>query len=98
MDYRVLRPDICFLVILVQMVPSGTSLSHLAASCLLCLAVTVSYFTGITILISLPTGTKIFNWLSTYLGNLLSAHRPVSLLLIPYVIGIYYIIIIFHNF
>merc|ERR1712224_309791 len=24
---------------------------------------------GITILISLPTGTKIFNWLSTYLGN-----------------------------
>merc|ERR1712093_300992 len=27
------------------------------------------YFTGVTILISLPTGTKIFNWLSTYLGN-----------------------------
>merc|ERR1711881_341899 len=26
-------------------------------------------FTGVTILISLPTGTKIFNWLSTYLGN-----------------------------
>merc|ERR1712099_203431 len=25
---------------------------------------------GVTILISLPTGTKIFNWLSTYLGNL----------------------------
>merc|ERR1712073_171643 len=25
--------------------------------------------TGVTILISLPTGTKIFNWLSTYLGN-----------------------------
>merc|ERR1712133_215197 len=24
---------------------------------------------GVTILISLPTGTKIFNWLSTYLGN-----------------------------
>ena len=32
---------------------------------------TRAYFTGITILISLPTGTKIFNWLSTYLGNLL---------------------------
>merc|ERR1712048_524011 len=30
---------------------------------------TRAYFTGITILISLPTGTKIFNWLSTYLGN-----------------------------
>merc|ERR1712227_648769 len=29
-----------------------------------------AYFTGVTILISLPTGTKIFNWLSTYLGNL----------------------------
>merc|ERR1711862_804537 len=31
---------------------------------------TRAYFTGVTIFISLPTGTKIFNWLSTYLGNL----------------------------
>ena len=31
---------------------------------------TRAYFTAVTILISLPTGTKIFNWLSTYLGNL----------------------------
>merc|ERR1712017_29284 len=30
---------------------------------------TGAYFTGVTILISLPTGTKIFNWLSSYLGN-----------------------------
>merc|ERR1712063_34198 len=30
---------------------------------------TRAYFTGITILISLPTGTKIFNWLTTYFGN-----------------------------
>merc|ERR1711934_1100202 len=30
---------------------------------------TRAYFTGVTILISLPTGTKIFNWLSTYFGN-----------------------------
>merc|ERR1739838_727445 len=30
---------------------------------------TRAYFTGVTILVSLPTGTKIFNWLSTYLGN-----------------------------
>merc|ERR1711918_230841 len=30
---------------------------------------TRAYFTGVTILISLPTGTKIFHWLSTYLGN-----------------------------
>merc|ERR1712217_698414 len=28
---------------------------------------TRAYFTGVTILISLPTGTKIFNWLSSYL-------------------------------
>merc|ERR1712086_295830 len=30
---------------------------------------TRAYFTGVTIFISSPTGTKIFNWLSTYLGN-----------------------------
>merc|ERR1712093_957186 len=30
---------------------------------------TRAYFTGVTVLISLPTGTKIFNWLCTYLGN-----------------------------
>merc|ERR1712178_9871 len=30
---------------------------------------TRAYFSGVTILISLPTGTKIFNWLITYLGN-----------------------------
>ena len=30
---------------------------------------TRAYFSSVTILISLPTGTKIFNWLSTYLGN-----------------------------
>jgi heme/copper-type cytochrome/quinol oxidase subunit 1 len=33
---------------------------------------TRAYFTGVTILISLPTGTKIFNWLSTYLGRAIS--------------------------
>merc|ERR1712187_1001850 len=39
---------------------------------------TRAYFTGVTILISLPTGTKIFNWLSTYLGNLSSLHLKTS--------------------
>merc|ERR1712050_462773 len=35
---------------------------------------TRAYFTGVTILISLRTGTKIFNWLSTYLGSNLSRY------------------------
>jgi len=30
---------------------------------------TRAYFSGVTILISLPTASKIFNWLTTYLGN-----------------------------
>merc|ERR1719146_442330 len=30
---------------------------------------TRAYFIAVTMLISLPTGTKIFNWLCTYLGN-----------------------------
>merc|ERR1739846_305080 len=30
---------------------------------------TRAYFSGVTILTSLPTGTKIFNWLSSYFGN-----------------------------
>merc|ERR1712224_1190847 len=33
---------------------------------------------GVTILISLPTGTKIFNWLSTYLGNPSFLHLKTS--------------------
>merc|ERR1712093_557415 len=40
---------------------------------------TRAYFTGVTVLISLPTGTKILNWLSTYLGNL-SLSRSTSAL------------------
>merc|ERR1739844_435665 len=39
---------------------------------------TRAYFTGVTILISLPTGTKIFNWLSTYLGNPPLLHLRIS--------------------
>merc|ERR1712021_44920 len=39
---------------------------------------TRAYFTGVTILISLPTGTKIFNWLSTYLGNPKLLHLKTS--------------------
>merc|ERR1711988_1906733 len=39
---------------------------------------TRAYFTGVTILISLPTGTKIFNWLTTYLGNPPLLHIRIS--------------------
>merc|ERR1711923_84484 len=39
---------------------------------------TRAYFTGVTILISLPTGTKIFNWLTTYLGNPSLLHIRIS--------------------
>ena len=39
---------------------------------------TRAYFTGVTILISLPTGTKIFNWLTTYLGNPPLLHLRIS--------------------
>ncbi len=39
---------------------------------------TRAYFTGVTILISLPTGTKIFNWLTTYLGNPPLLHLNIS--------------------
>ena len=35
---------------------------------------TKSFFSNITIIISLPTGTKIFNWLSTYLNNSLEKY------------------------
>jgi heme/copper-type cytochrome/quinol oxidase subunit 1 len=54
---------------------------------------TRAYFAGVTILISLPTGTKIFNWLSTYLGNppllLLKTNSPffVLLFLLMFTIG-----------
>ena len=39
---------------------------------------TRAYFTGVTILISLPTGTKIFYWLFTYLGNPPLLHLRIS--------------------
>ena len=48
------------------------------------------YFIGVIILISLPTGTKIFNWLFTYLGNPPLLHLRISSIFfshLPYVIG-----------
>merc|ERR1712087_348720 len=47
-----------------------------------------AYFSGVTILISLPTGTKIFNWLSTYLASnpLLSISSSTSLFSLLFVL------------
>merc|ERR1711959_557701 len=38
---------------------------------------TRSYFSSVTMLISLPTGTKIFNWLTTYYFNNIGMSSPV---------------------
>ena len=51
-----------------QSVISGNSLTT-SRTCPRLETDTRAYFSGVTILISLPTATKIFNWLSTYLGN-----------------------------
>jgi cytochrome c oxidase subunit 1 len=39
---------------------------------------TRAYFTAVTMMISLPTGTKVFNWFCTVLGNSLSSSFLVS--------------------
>nr|WPW46593.1 cytochrome c oxidase subunit 1 [Coccidia sp. AB-2023a] len=46
---------------------------------------TRAYFTAVTVLISLPTGTKIFNWLSTYMGSNNKINLSSSLLALSFV-------------
>ena len=62
-----------------QSVISGNSLTT-SRTCPRLETDTRAYFSGVTILISLPTATKIFNWLSTYLlfPILLNRHISVS--------------------
>jgi cytochrome c oxidase subunit 1 len=40
---------------------------------------TRAYFTAVTIMISLPTGTKVFNWLCSYLGNSMNINGITSI-------------------
>nr|AZJ51336.1 cytochrome c oxidase subunit I [Hepatozoon canis]QBH61299.1 cytochrome c oxidase subunit I [Hepatozoon canis] len=48
---------------------------------------TRAYFTAVTILISLPTGTKVFNWMCTYMGSRLPAESPSLLFAMGFVIA-----------
>ena len=47
---------------------------------------TKGYFTALTIIISLPTGTKVFNWSSTYSSSLIQLSMSSSLLSILFII------------
>nr|YP_010213999.1 cytochrome c oxidase subunit I [Klossia helicina]UBN07449.1 cytochrome c oxidase subunit I [Klossia helicina] len=46
---------------------------------------TRAYFTAVTILISLPTGTKVFNWISTYMGSMFGLSMSSSLFALCFV-------------
>ena len=47
---------------------------------------TRAYFTAVTILISLPTGTKIFNWLCTYMGTYFHVSTASTLFALSFVL------------
>ena len=43
---------------------------------------TRSYYTGITVMISIPTGTKLMNWISTTIGGIIGLYITVGYLLL----------------
>ena len=50
---------------------------------------TRAYYTGLTVMISLPTGTKLMNWISTATGGVLGVYITARCLFMVYILGMF---------